>query len=302
MQANTLSGVARKGSLLPHGSRTFQWLAVENTSGLDRACVLLPLLQQRATLPKWHSCGLETWHYLFVLYNPPSFFPLPLLFGISVCTGRGRGTECFCGTVTASSGLQWEQQAHREERAEKLELSLHCSSRWSASDLTAELKKWASVSPAVQELESSPAVHRHLDGSDQLPSVFSVTELEVRGAIPWSLEGGGQRPAQTRLHTRGKTPRLIIITFYEHSAQSVIQTLHTAVSVPCKCSRLAKFSETCRSHPHCYQLQRGWTSSAQGQSQLWLVLLGCRADRGSLNRLLWNVSTYAGMHKHFFFL
>lgn len=89
----------------PNRTRTFQWLAGESTSGLDRACVLLPLFQPREPLPRENSCGLETWHYLFVLYNPPCSFPLPLLFRI---TPRIRGTEClfsfffflfFCGTV-----------------------------------------------------------------------------------------------------------------------------------------------------------------------------------------------------------
>lgn len=77
-------------------TRTFQWLAEESTSGLDRACVLLTLFQPWEPLPRENSCGLETWHYLFALYNPPCSFPLPLLFGI---TARIRGTECFCGTV-----------------------------------------------------------------------------------------------------------------------------------------------------------------------------------------------------------
>lgn len=60
----------------PNRTRTFQWFAAESTSGLDRACVLLlPLFQPREPLPRQNSCGLETWHYLFVLYSPPCSFP-----------------------------------------------------------------------------------------------------------------------------------------------------------------------------------------------------------------------------------
>lgn len=217
--------------------------------------------------------------YLFCTILPPSSHYLSFLE--SVCARvESRGTECFCGTAF---GLQWEQQAHR---GVKLQLSLHCSSRWSASQPTAEFECPPPHPPkptAVHELESSPPSPWWLQS---ITSVFSVTELEVRGAIPWSLEGGGGLPRHGCTHA-GRLPGSSLSHFM--STQSVIQTLHKVVSVPCKRSRLAKISATCRSHPHCYQLQRGWTGSARGQSQLWLVLLGCRADGGSLNRLLSDV-------------
>lgn len=58
--SNTLSGVAGGKSCSSAFRETFQWLVVESTSGLDRACVLLPLLQPELLLPERNSCGLET--------------------------------------------------------------------------------------------------------------------------------------------------------------------------------------------------------------------------------------------------
>lgn len=128
-------------------------------------------------------------------------------------------------------------------------------------------KKWASVSPSCAGAGIQPI--RHLDGFDQLSPVLSVSELEVRGAVPWK-PAGAVLPSHGSTHM-GRLPSLSLSHFM--STQSVIQTLHKAVSVPCKCSRLAKISATCRSHPHSYQLQKGWTGGARGQSQLWLVLM-----------------------------
>lgn len=93
--------------------------------------------------------------------------------------------------------------------------------------VTAELR----IEPVFPQLcRSWNSARRHLDGSDQLPPSSRWQRLEVRGAIPWSLEG---RPAQTRSHTRRKTPRLIIITFYEHSTQSVS---HSDTAQGCQCA------------------------------------------------------------------
>lgn len=243
-------------------------------------------------LPEWNSCGLETWHYLFVLYNPPSFFPLPLLFGISVCTGRGRGTECFCGTVAASFGLQWEQQAHRGANR-----SSPCIVPAGGALLR---NSWA------QEVSKCfPSCARAgIQPPWWLWSITAVFFSDRVGSERRSTlkpEGDGL-PGHASTHS-GRLPSSSLSHFMSTQLiQSVIQTLHSVVSVPCKCSQLAKFSATCRSHPHWYQLQRGWTSSARGQSQLWLVLLACGADRSSLNRLLGFVSTYAGMHIKIFLL
>lgn len=62
------------------GSRTFQWLAVENASGLDRACVLLPLLLreqccQNGIPVAWRHDII----YLFCTVLPPSSHYLSFL-------------------------------------------------------------------------------------------------------------------------------------------------------------------------------------------------------------------------------
>lgn len=49
--------------------------------------------------------------------------------------------------------------------------------------------------------------------------VYIAAESEVRRTIPRGLKGRG--PVHTRSHAGRKTPRLIIITFYEHLTQSV---------------------------------------------------------------------------------
>lgn len=102
---------------------------------------------------------------------------------------------------------------------------------------------------------------------------------------PWSLEEDSL-PRHARTHA-GRLPGSSLSHFMSTQlSQWVIQTLNRVVNVPCKCCWLAKFTVTCCSRPHCYQLRRGWTGSGRGQSQLWLVLLDCRADGSSLNRLL----------------
>lgn len=91
MQANTLSGVARKGSslccLLEAGLfffRSFFQQQKESTSGLDRASVLLPLLQQEQRCQKGIPAA---WRhdiiYLFCTILPPSSHHLSFLE--SVC-------------------------------------------------------------------------------------------------------------------------------------------------------------------------------------------------------------------------
>lgn len=71
----------------------------KNTSGLDRACVLLPPLQrewrcQNGIPAAWRHDII----YLFCTILPPSSHYLCFLeTGERECTGRGRGTECFCG-------------------------------------------------------------------------------------------------------------------------------------------------------------------------------------------------------------
>lgn len=105
-------------------------------------------------------------------------------------------------------------------------------------------------------------------GLDQLALAFSVAEREVKRTIPRGLEGRGLS------HTHsGRLPGSSLSHFTSTwLGRLVIQTLHAAVSVPCRRSLLAKFSMTCCSHPHRYQTQ-GWTGNRTGQSQLWLVLL-----------------------------
>lgn len=110
-------------------------------------------------------------------------------------------------------------------------------------------------------------------GLDQLALAFSVAEREVKRTIPGGLEGRGL----SRIHS-GRLPGSSLSHFTSTwLGRLVIQTLHTAVSVPCRCSLLAKFSMACCSHPRRYQTL-GWTGNRTGQSQLWLVLLSEGAE------------------------
>lgn len=165
MQANTLSGVARKGSSLGclMGAGLSSGLAVENTSGLDRVCVLLPPLQQ-----EW-CCqnGIPAaWRhdiiYLFCTILPPSSHYLSFLE--SVCA-RVEAEEQNVSVAQSQRALgSSENNRLIEEKTGALPALFQQVERFWA---TAELQKRASVSPSCAGAGTQP--RRHLDGSDQLP-------------------------------------------------------------------------------------------------------------------------------------
>lgn len=125
------------------------------------------------------------------------------------------------------------------------------------------------------------STRRHPRWLQSITSIFSATELEVRGAV--YLERLEEQAP--RAHAGGLPGSSLSHFMSTQACQSVVQTLHRVVSVPCKRFAWAKISATCHSHTHCYQLQRGWTGSVRGQSQLELVVLGFGADQCRLNRL-----------------
>lgn len=229
-------------------------------------------------LPEWNSCGLETWHYLFVLYNPPSFFPLPLLFGISVCTGWGWGTECFCGTVTASFGLQWEQQAHTGD-----ERSSGCIVPAGGALLSREM------SQSFLEFGIQPTPLPWWLWSITL--VFSVTGLEAGGGATFKAVQRDVLPRQASTHQELPGSSLSHFMSTQLCQSVILYAAQGFVTVPCKFSQLAKISATCRSLPHCYQLPRGWTVSARGQSQRWLDRLAVE-QTGAVWTGYWKMSLH----------
>lgn len=81
-----------------------------------------------------------------------------------------------------------------------------------------------------------------------------------------TLKPGGMACLDTFPHTHaGRLPGSSLSHFMSTQvSQSVFQTLHRVVSVPCKCFRQAKISATCHSHTHCYQLQKGLDRPCKG--------------------------------------
>lgn len=176
-------------------------------------------------LPEWNSCGLETWHYLFVLYNPPSFFPLPLLFCSQCLHGlRQRNRMFLWHSQSGAWGFSENNRLIEEKRGAHpalfQQVERFMSNSW--------VEETSQCFPSCAEAGIQP--RRHLDDSDQLPphSRWQSGKWEEQ-----SLKPGGGQPAQARSHTRRKTPRLIIITFYEHSTQSVS---HSDTEQGCQCA------------------------------------------------------------------
>lgn len=175
------------------------------------------------------------------------FLPLPLLFGISVHTDQGRGTECFCGTVAHSE--PWNNSLIEKAAAVA-----------AAAALPALFQQVERFWVTAEEMSHYIPPSCHLMALINYP-VYSVTELEARGAIPWSSEGrkGGFLPGHASPHA-GRLPSSSLSHFMSTQlSQSLIQTLRRVVSVPLKCSLLAECGATCGSHPPCYQVRKGWT-------------------------------------------
>lgn len=146
-------------------------------------------------------------------------------------------------------------------RAEQGGLWLHCPSRWSSSESTNQPEL-----PSVW----NPAHPRYLDGSDQLPSSSQWQDWKREVALPLRRCRGTACPDRLP-HTRNSQAHHYHILWALNSASQSFCTLHRVfVTVPCKFSQLAKISATCRSLPHCYQLLRGRTVGARGQSRRWL--------------------------------
>lgn len=132
------------------------------------------------------------------------FLPLPLHFGISVHTGRGRGTECFCGTVAHAESFGNNRLI--EEKAAAADFP--CFVPAGGALLSHSLRNEPVFPPAC-----------HPDGSDHYLHLLCDRAGSERCNTMKSAGGGGGQPAWTRFHTCRKTPSLIIITFYEHSTQ-----------------------------------------------------------------------------------
>lgn len=241
----------------------------------------------------------------FVQSFPPSSHYLSFLESRVCAPGsRQRNRMFLWHSHSEAPGLHWEQQSHRgggggEEKEGRGAFSPSLAALFQQVERfwgTAEWKKRASVSPSCAGAGIQP--RRQPWWLWSITSVFSVTELEVRGAIARSPEGGleserrkeGGRadglPRHASTHA-GRLPGSSLSHFMSTQlAQSVIQTLHRAVNVPCKCSRPGLSLVQLVSPTHAVISRRvGWTGGARGQSQLWLVLLGCGADEGSLSWL-----------------
>lgn len=83
-----------------------------------------------------------------------------------------------------------------------------------------------------------------------------VTSVRVKGALPL---GAGHRGGSVPVHTPEELPDSSLSRFMSTQLRQPVtpNTAQPFVTVPCKCSQLAKISATCGSHAHCYQPQRG---------------------------------------------
>ena len=209
-----------------------------------------------------------------------------------VCTGRGSGTECFCGTVSAGVGPQWEQQAHRGESR-----SSPCfvpaggallSHSWAqeSSQCFPPDRAGAGIQLTVtlMTLINYPHLLSDRAGSERC-NTLKPEEEEV--ACPDTLP-----PTHTHTHINTHT--------HTHTLQgsSLSHFMSTRLSHSLTHSDSAHGLSVCHVNALswvrlvwlvaptllCYQLQRGWTGSVRGQSQLWLVLLGCGGRQGQFKQ------------------
>lgn len=90
-----------------------------------------------------------------------------------------------------------------------------------------------------------------------------MTAVQVKGALPSGAGHGGVQftdaLSHSRVHTPEELPDSSLSRFMSTQLRQPVtpNTAQPFVTVPCKCSQLAKISATCGSHAHCYQPQRG---------------------------------------------
>lgn len=97
---------------------------------------------------------------------------------------------------------------------------------------------------------------------------FSGRAVKVRCALPFEARRRGRSHAHSAMLVR--TPEELPGSSLSHFMSTQLRqpvapyAAQPFVTVPCKCSQLAKISATCGSHAHCYQPQRGPDSESKG--------------------------------------
>lgn len=170
-----------------------------------------------------------------------------------MCTGRSRGTECFCGTVTQralseNNRLKEEEEGKKNSRCAFSALHQQVEHFW--------LTAWAlNNEPEFTQLGRNRSWgHLHFCSSDPLPERCCTLKPCGRRGLTC--------PDTTPAHA-GRTPGLIIITFYEHSVSrsdaARLSVCHVnALSGP----RLAQLVAPTHVVISC---KGGWTDSARGK-------------------------------------